>query len=106
MKYNITKKAVSLWAACAALTVAAGATGIEGSPLGLGLKKMVADVSSFLIVLCPLIGGVTAVYFLIRRSMADEQDGKMWMHRVVVAVVCGVAGALVGGVIALVSSYF
>lgn len=88
------------------LVTPASAAGFGDSEIAKGIKNMVNDVSSYLVVLCPLAGGAAAVYFIIRRSMADEQDGKMWDKRIKTAIICGVAGMLVSGIIAVVSSYF
>ncbi len=88
------------------MVVPASADNLSSSTVGTGIRNMLNDVSSFGIVLCPIVGGAAAVYFLIRRSMADEQDGKMWMRRIWIAIICAVAGCLVSGIIALFSSYF
>ena len=82
------------------------ASGIAESNLGAGITKLLNDLSTWLIILAPSAAGAAAVYFVIRRSMADEQDGKLWEKRIKTAIICGVAGALVGGVIKLLSSYF
>ena len=52
------------------------------------------------------VAGISAVVYHIRRSMADEADGKMFQKRVVTALICGVAVSLVGGIITLISSYY
>lgn len=89
------------------LTVTASATGnIASSQIGLGLKKMAMDISSFLVVLSPIVGGAGAIYFMMRRGLADEQDGKMWTRRIHISIACGAGGFLVAGIIALVTSYF
>lgn len=104
---NLKKKlSCALLALFFSVTPAFAAGNIQSSPLGQGIKNMLNDVSVFLVILSPLAGAAAGVYFLIRRSMADEQDGKMWNKRFSVAIVCGVAGMLVSGVISLVSSYF
>ena len=82
------------------------ASGIAESNLGAGITKLLNDLSTWLSILAPSAAGAAAVYFVIRRSMADEQDGKIWEKRIKTAIICGVAGALVGGVIKLLSSYF
>ena len=56
--------------------------------------------------LCPLVCGLVAIYFAIRKGMADEQDGKMWQRRITNAIIWGVGGGLIAGIIALVSSYY
>lgn len=79
---------------------------LAGSSIVTGITKLVNDLSTVLMVLCPTVGGAAAVYFTIRRSMADEQDGKMWSKRITTAIICGVAGLLVSGLITLLSGYF
>lgn len=87
-------------------TRAFASSDIASSPIGQGLTRLFQDLSTWLIVLAPIVAGGIAVYFIIRRSMADEQDGKLWEKRIKTAIVCGVAGALVGGIIKLIASYF
>lgn len=79
---------------------------ITNSQLGTGLTNLMNDLSTWLIILAPSVAGAAAVYFVIRRAMADEQDGKLWEKRIKTAIICGVAGALVGGIIKLLASYF
>ncbi|MEA4895909.1 MAG: hypothetical protein VB064_11710 [Oscillospiraceae bacterium] len=88
------------------VTVQAYADNLSSSTVGTGIRNILNDLSSFGMVICPIVGGAAAVYFLIRRSMADEQDGKMWSRRIWVAILCGVGGLLVSGIISLISSYF
>ncbi len=87
-------------------TVPAFATGISDSTLGTGVKHLLTDLSTYLVIICPIAAALAAVYFIIRRSMADEQDGKFWQKRITVAIICGVGGLLVSGIIALIASYF
>lgn len=100
------KKLISLAAMSTALLSTAQASGFQSSTIATGTKQLIQDVMGYAVVLCPIVGGLAAVYFLIRRSIADEQDGKMWMKRVTVAVGCGVGGALVSGIITMLASYY
>lgn len=107
MKQSNIRKTIVISALMALLLSAnALAVDISSSELGAGIKNMLNDVSKWLVILCPTAGGLSAVYFLIRRAMADEQDGKLWEKRIKVAIACGVAGTLVSGIIALIASYF
>lgn len=92
--------------ALTAMPLAASANNLTASSIGTGIQNLVGDLSGLLLILCPSIGAIAAIYFLIRRSMADEQDGKMWTKRITISVICGFAGMLVSGLIALISSYF
>lgn len=109
MKKELSKKDMSaLWTsvlAPALLTVQASA-GIADSEIGTGLKTLISDASTYVTILCPLTGALAAGYFAIRRSMADEQDGKMWEKRIRTSIFCGVGGGLASLVIALLASYF
>ncbi len=82
------------------------ATGLQGSKIYTGAVSLLNDITTVLTVFCPLFGGAAALYFVIRRSMADEQDGKMWTKRISIAIICGVGGMLVSGLIMLLTSYF
>ena len=107
---NIQKKMAARIAmtalALTLLTTTALADGISESEIGVGVKNLFTDLTTYIMVLSPIVGGAAAGYFLIRRGMADEQDGKMWMKRAVTAVICAVAGLVVGAIIRLISSYF
>lgn len=78
----------------------------ESSTIATGTEKLLSDVAGWLTGIGLTVGTVAAVYCLIRKSMADEVDGKMWNKRLVTAIICAVAVALVGGIIALISSYY
>lgn len=88
------------------LVVTASASTVATSTLATGIKSLITDVSAFLVILCPVVGGCMAVYFVIRRSIADDQDGKMWTKHITTAIICGVAGMVISGIITLISSYF
>lgn len=79
---------------------------IADSTLGIGTKNLINDASTYLTFICPITGGAAAGYFAIRRSMADEQDGKFFEKRIKTAIFCGVGGCLVNAVIAVISSYY
>lgn len=81
------------------------ANNIASSSIGVGLKNMFSDLSTYGMVLGPIVGGAFAIYFLIRRAGADDMDGKMWKNRVVTACVCGAGVFAVSGIISLFTSY-
>lgn len=78
---------------CNASTVYAN--GISNSKLNTGTKKLIADATSALLVLAPVVAGLLIIYFCIRRSAADEMDQKKWNNRIVVAIVSCI-GAVIG----------
>lgn len=90
----------------AGLFVPAYAEGIQDSAFFTGLMSFLNDLMTVLTIACPVVGGAAALVFTIRRSMADEQDGKGWNKRISTAIICGVAGCLISGIIALITGYF
>lgn len=91
---------------CAAGFTAMPLNKISESNIGQGVANLINDLTTWGMILCPSIGGLAAVLFVVKRGMADEQEGKMWNKRIVLAIACGVGGLLVGGIIKIVSSYF
>ena len=99
------RPAIGLWRrACAAavtLTVTAmtavpaSAAGVNDSQIVKGTEKLIGDVTTWLMVLAPVVAGMLIIYFCIRRSAADEMDQKKWNNRIVVAVVSCI-GAVLG----------
>lgn len=103
-RFGTTVLGICLTAAMILPVSASG--GLQNSTIYTGMQNLLNDLSTVLMVLCPIIGGVAALYFVIRRSMADEQDGKTWTKRMTTSIICGVAGMLISGLISLLSGYF
>lgn len=79
---------------------------ISNSVFGLGLTRILEDLGFFLMIIGPSVGLVSAIFFLIRRSMAEGPDAKMWEKRSGMAIVCGIATLLVGAMMNLLGGYF
>lgn len=110
MKNNNLKSKVSMFAVLAVtmllMATPASATGLQGSTIYTGTMQLLADLMLWATIACPVIGGLAAVVFAIRRGMADSQDGREWNKRIVTAIVCGVGGGLITGIISLIASYY
>lgn len=87
-------------------TQMASADTLQSSKFYTGTVTLINQATSALTILCPMVGGLFAIYFAIRRQMADEQDKKIWYNRIVGAIGWGVGGCLVSGVITLIASYY
>lgn len=103
---QIKKKATCLMVTAAMLLTTVHAEDFASSTLATGTQRLLHDVMNYLVIICPITGALMAVYFLIRRGVADEQDGKMWTKRIFVSIGCGVGGALVSGIISMLASYY
>lgn len=79
---------------------------ISSSVFGTGTLTLVKEALAYLAVICPIACSVAAVYFFIRKGMADEMDGKMWQKRIVIAICCGVFGGLASAMISMIAGYY
>ena len=115
---NVTKKAsrllkkvrASVAAVLAATSMMAvpayAADGVQGSKLVTGTEKLIGDVTTWLMVLAPVVAGLLIIYFFIRRSAADEMDTKKWNNRIVVAIVSCIGAVLGSATLNLIIGYY
>ena len=82
------------------------AAGIGGSQLAKGTEKLIADATTWLMVLAPVVAGLLIIYFCIRRSAADEMDQKKWNNRIVVAIVSCIGAVLGSATLNIIIGYY
>lgn len=82
------------------------AGGINGSKIVTGTQKLINDVTTWLMVLAPIVSGLLIIYFCIRRSAADEMDQKKWNNRIVVAIVSCIGAVVGSATLNLILGYF
>lgn len=88
-------------------TVAAFAAGnLQDSKIVEGTEKLIGDLTTWLMVLAPVVAGMLIIYFCIRRAAADEVDQKKWNNRIVVAVVSCVGAVLGSALLNLILGYY
>ena len=80
--------------------------GINDSPIITGTEALIGDLTTWLMVLAPIVAGLLIIYFCIRRSAADEMDTKKWNNRIVVAVVSCIGAILGSATLNLLLGYF
>jgi hypothetical protein len=66
---------VSLWVFLTN-TAALAAGDIGSSKLATGTEKLIKDVTSWLLIVAPLVTVVAVIYYLIRKTISDEMDHK------------------------------
>lgn len=99
-------------AICAAYVVvttampASAAPSISDSKIAKGTEKLIQDVTTWLMVLAPVVAGLLIIYFCIRRSAADEMDQKKWNNRIVVAIVSCIGAVLGSATLNLIIGYY
>jgi len=87
-------------------SVAAYASGVGGSKIVTGTEKLIGDVTTWLMVLAPVVSGLLIIYFCIRRSAADEMDTKKWNNRIVVAIVSCIGAVLGSATLNIIIGYY
>ena len=86
--------------------VPAAAAGVKDSEIVKGTEKLIGDVTTWLMVLAPVVAGMLIIYFCIRRSVSDEMDQKKWNNRIVTAVVSCIGAVLGSATLNLILGYF
>jgi ABC-type molybdate transport system permease subunit len=87
-------------------SMSALAAGIDDSKIVKGTEKLIGDVTTWLMILAPVVAGLLIIYFCIRRSAADEMDTKKWNNRIVVALVSCIGAVLGSDTLNLVIGYY
>lgn len=82
------------------------ATTVGESQIAKGTQKLIQDVTTWLMILAPVVAGLLIIYFCIRRSAADEMDQKKWNNRIVVAVVSCIGAVLGSATLNLIIGYY
>jgi hypothetical protein len=101
------------WLTAAVLSVIAtlGATPVYAvdigtSKLATGTEKLIKDVTSWLLIVAPLVTVVAVIYYLIRKTVSDEMDHKKWNTRITTAIICCIGVVVASIIINLIVSYY
>jgi len=97
--------AVSLWAMLSTATASASGS-IGSSKLATGTENLVKDVTSWLLVIAPLVTVVAVIYYLIRKTVSDEIDHKKWNSRISTAIICCIGVVAAALIINLIVGYY
>ena len=100
----LTATIMSLWAFM--WTVPAYAADIGTSKLATGTEKLVKDLTSWLLIVAPLVTVVAVIYYFIRKTIADEMDHKKWNTRISTAIICCIGVVVASLIINLIVSYY
>lgn len=111
IKKEVLKQKAAGTAAFAVFLMAANHTtayagSISQSKLATGTERLIADATTWLMVLAPVVAGLLIIYFCIRRSAADEMDQKKWNNRIVVAIVSCIGAVLGSATLNIIIGYY
>ncbi len=83
-----------------------GTGGINNTTLVTGTQKLITDLTNWALVVTPILTALLIVYYLIRKSAADEMDGKRWDSRVKIAAICCIGVVVASGLINVIIGYY
>ncbi len=79
---------------------------VKDSNIVKGTEELIKDLTTWLMVLAPIVGGLLIIYFFIRRSAADEMDQKKWNNRITTAIVSVIGAVLASATLNLIIGYY
>ena len=82
----------------------AGAIG--QSKLATGTEQLIKDVTSWLLVVAPLVTVVAVIYYFIRKTVSDEMDHRKWDSRISTAVICCIGVVAASLIINVIVGYY
>ncbi len=82
------------------------ASDFNNSMLATGTEALISDLTKWLMILAPIVTVLLVVYYLIRKSAADEMESKKWNNRIVVSLVCCVGAVLASAIVNLLVGYY
>ena len=83
-----------------------GTGGINNTTLVTGTQNLITDLTNWALVVTPILTALLVVYYLIRKSAADEMDGKRWDSRVRIALICCIGVVIASGLINVIIGYY
>ncbi|MDR1208779.1 MAG: hypothetical protein LBK41_00445 [Clostridiales bacterium] len=98
----------AICAICAAAraTVVFAAVDIGQSKLATGTEQLIQDATAWLMIVAPLVTVVAVIYYLIRKTIADEMDTKKWNSRISTAIICCIGVVAAALTINLIVGYY
>jgi len=82
------------------------ASDIGSSKLATGTEKLITDVTTWLLVVAPLVTVVAVIYYFIRKTVSDEMDHKKWNTRISTAIICCIGVVAASLIINLIVGYY
>ena len=94
----------SMWTLMGSVSVFA--SDIGSSKLATGTEKLITDVTTWLLIVAPLVTVVAVIYYFIRKTVSDEMDHKKWNTRISTAIICCIGVVAASLIINLIVGYY
>lgn len=99
-------KKIAATALSLVLTTSVVFADVNNSKLVKGTEKLLNDITTWLMILSPIVSGLLIIYFFIRRAAADEMDTKKWNNRIMVAIFSCIGAVLAAATLNLIIGYY
>lgn len=79
---------------------------IQDSPIVTGTENLIADLTSWLLILAPVLTVLLVGYFFLRKAASDEMDAKRWDNRIKIAIISCIGVVVASGLINVLMNYY
>jgi ABC-type Fe3+ transport system permease subunit len=80
--------------------------GIQDSVIFTGIKNLITDATTALMVLAPILGALLIGFFFMKKSASEEMEQKTWQKRINTVIYAVIGTELASVIINLFISYF
>ena len=82
------------------------ASSIQDSVLVTGTTKLINDLTSWLLILAPVLTILLIGYFFLRKAVGDEMDSRRWDNRIKIAVMSCIGVILASALVSVITGYY
>lgn len=79
---------------------------VKDSQIVKGTEALINDITTWLMIFAPVVGGLLIIYFFIRRSASDEMDVKKWNNRITTSIISIIGAVLASATLNLIIGYY
>lgn len=79
---------------------------MQNSKIVTGTESLISDLTSWLLILAPVLTVLLVGYFFLRKAASDEMDAKRWDNRIKVAIISCVGVIVASGLINVIMNYY
>lgn len=79
---------------------------IQDSKVVTGTQSLINDLTSWLLILAPVLTVLLVGYFFLRKAASDEMDAKRWDNRIKIAIISCIGVVVASGLINVIMNYY
>lgn len=79
---------------------------MQNSKIVTGTESLISDLTSWLLILAPVLTVLLVGYFFLRKAASDEMDAKRWDNRIKVAIISCIGVIVASGLINVIMNYY